>query len=94
MHEPHFRLDHNVVSRLAAVRPRLPVASDAGVDEGGVESGEGGVVERVFGEGLGEIVFDEDVTLLGEGVKDGNAGGVLEGEGEGFFIAVYLVNRM
>ena len=93
VHEAHLRLDHDVVAGLRAVGPRLAVARDAGVDEGRVQRREGGVVEAVFGERVGEVVFDEDVALLGEGVQDGDAGGVLEGEGEGAFVAVYLVRR-
>ena len=91
MHQPHLRLDHDVVARFAAVRPGLAVAGDAGVDEGGIESGESGVVEGVLGKGVGEVVFDEDIALFGERVEDGDAGGVLKGEGEGLFVAVYLV---
>ena len=93
MHEPHLRLNHDVVACFATVGPGLAVAGDAGIDEGGVDGGEGGVVEGVLGEGVGKVVFYENIALLGEGVKDGDAGGMLEGEGEGFFVAVYLVEE-
>jgi hypothetical protein len=44
----------------------------------------------VFFEGAGEVVLDEDVTFLDEGVKDGYSSGVVEGETKGLFVAVYL----
>ena len=94
VHESHFRLDHDVVAGLVAVGPRLAIARDAGVDEGGIQRGEGGVVEGVLCEGVGEVVFDEDVAFFGKGVEDGYAAGVLEGEGEGLFVAVYLVDGL
>lgn len=65
MHQTHFGLHHDVVAGAVPVRPRLAVARDAGVDEARVEGADAGVVEGVFGEGGGEVVFDEDVAGLG-----------------------------
>lgn len=65
VHQTHFGLHHDVVARAVPIWPRLAVARDAGVDEARVEGADAGVVEGVFGEGGGEVVFDEDVAGLG-----------------------------
>ena len=92
MHEPELGLDHDVVARAVGVRACLAVARDAGVDDGGVEGGDGGVVHAVFFEGAGEVVLDEDVAVFGEAVEDVYACWVGEGETYGLLVAVYLLN--
>ena len=74
MHQAHFGLHHDIVAGAVPIGTRLAVARDAGVDEPRVEGADAGVVEGVFGEGGGEVVFDEDVAGLGEGMEDRLAG--------------------
>lgn len=68
VHEPELSLDHDVVAGALAVGSGLAVAGDGGVDELRVELAEGGVVERVLGEGAGDEVLYEDVDGSDEGV--------------------------
>ena len=51
--------------------------------------GEGFVVEVIFFQGAGEVVFYEDVAFSGEGVEGGYSRGGDEGEAEGLFVAIY-----
>lgn len=81
VHEAHFGFDHDVVACAVAVGACLAIAGHGGVDEAGVESGDGLVVEFVFCEGAWEVVFYEDVAFADEGVEDGDPGWVVEGEG-------------
>ena len=91
VHEPELGLDHDVVPRTLPVGARLAVAGDRGVDQAGVERGEGGVVELVLGQRAGHEVLDQDVGAAGEGVEKGDAGLGLEGDGEGLFVSVDLM---
>lgn len=90
MRQPELRLHHDVEARPVAVRARLAVARDAGVDEARVEPAERGVVEGVFGECAREVVFYHDVAGAGQRVQDLDAFFVREGERERAFVAVYL----
>ena len=72
----------------------MTVSSYRGVDERWIQGGEGFIVERVFLKRTGEVVFDEDVTFLDEGMENVDAGGIVEGEAEGLFVAVYLSGRI
>lgn len=90
VHQAHLGLDHDVVAGAFPVRARLAVAGDAGVDEAWIDFAQGVVVHVVFLEGAGDVVFDEDVAVFDEFVEDGDAGGVGEGQGNGFLVAVDL----
>lgn len=90
VHEPELGLDHHVVAGAGGVGARLPVSSYAGVDEVRVQGAEGVVVELVLGEGVGEVVLDEDVALAGEAVEDVYPGRAGEGDADGLLVAVYL----
>jgi hypothetical protein len=90
VHKTHFSFHHDIVACPVPVWAGLAVACDGGIDQRGVNLGDGFVVELVFFEGTGEVVFDEDVTFLDEGVEDGYPAGVVEGETKGLFVAVYL----
>lgn len=70
VHETHFGFDHDVVASAGAVRARLAVACDAGVDQTGVQGVDGGKVHVVFLKGVGEVVLHEYVGGFGEGVED------------------------
>lgn len=90
MHETHFCFYHYVVAGASAVRARLAVAGYAGVDKGGIECGDSFVVHFVFLEGVGEVIFDEDVAVFDELMEDGDAGGGGEGEAYGPFVSIDL----
>lgn len=81
MRKPELRFDHHIEARPRAVRPCLAVPRDRGIDQARVNGREGGVVERVFFEGVGEVVLDEDVCFACEAVQDFLAPGVVEREG-------------
>lgn len=94
MRQPELRLHHDVEAWPVAVRARLAVARDAGVDEARVELVERGVVEGVFGKRAGEVVLYHDVAGARECVQDLDAFFVREGERERAFVAVYLRSRL
>lgn len=72
MHETELCLDHNVIPRAATMRACLAIAGDAGVNETRIDGPEGRIVESVFGEGSGKVVFNQHVTIGDKLVKDLN----------------------
>lgn len=57
VHEAHFSFDHDVVACAVAVRACLAVACDGGIDERWVDLRESLVVEGVFFQRAGKVVF-------------------------------------
>lgn len=90
VHETHFGFDHDVVASAGAVRARLAVSRDAGVDQTRIQGVDGGKVHVVFFEGVGEVVLHQYVGGLGEGMEDFLTGFRGEGEPDGFFVAIDL----
>lgn len=90
VHESHLGLDHDIVSSALAVRSRLAISSDAGVDQLGVDLAESLVVKFVFLQGTRDIVLDKDVALSDQFVEDFDAFVRCKGQGEGFLVSVDL----
>jgi hypothetical protein len=58
MHQTHFGFDHDVVASPVAVRTCLAIASDASIDQLGVDLSQGFIVHAIFLKATGEIVLD------------------------------------
>lgn len=72
------RFDHNIVSGSRAVGPFLAIASDAGIDDVRVDSGNTVVVHVVLLQGAREVVLHEDVAFFDELVENVYPRGSLE----------------
>lgn len=70
VHETKFSLDHDVVSGTAGVRAGLTIAGNGRVDKTGVNFAESLVIHAILFEGAGQIVFDKDVALGDQLVKN------------------------
>ncbi len=90
VHEAELGLDHDVVAGARGAGARLAVARHRGVHEARVQGVQRGVVELVLGQRAGDEVLDQDVGLAGQAMQQGPAGGRLEVDAEGLFIAIDL----
>jgi hypothetical protein len=90
VHQTKLGLDHDVVARSLAVRPRLSVSGDRSVDDAGVDLLERYVVQVVFGERSGQVVFDDNVAGGSDLLEDGLTLWRLEVESERLFVTIYL----
>ena len=90
MHEAHLRFNHDVVAGSVAVWSCLAIARYRGVDEGGIDGAEDGVVHGVFRESSWKIVLDQDIAGLSQRVEYRDAGWMSEGETNGLLVPVYL----
>jgi len=57
VHQTKFGFDHNIVAGAIAVWSGLPVACDAGVDDGRVDFGYCGVIHSVLFESAWEVIL-------------------------------------
>lgn len=81
-HQPEFRLDHDIEPWAIAVWSCLAVAGDTGVDQTGVDFAQGGVVEAVFAEGVGDVVFNNHVACAREFMEDRDSFWMRKGEAQ------------
>lgn len=88
--ERYARFNHDVVAGAVAVRPVLPVARDAGVDERRIKRGDAGIVESVLGQAARQVVLDEHVARRRQLVQHRHAGRVRKRQAHGLFVAVHL----
>ncbi|MNX81153.1 hypothetical protein D3C86_1128320 [compost metagenome] len=62
-HESAHALEHVVVSGLAGHGAGLAVAGDGQVDQAGIDAGKRVVVQPIFAQAAGLVVFDQDVRI-------------------------------
>ena len=87
-HDAGHALEGGVVAGFLGSRAGLSEAGDRGVDDSGVDGGQGFVVEAEALEVADLEVFDDDVGLAGEGLDYVLASGVAQVDYEAFLSAV------
>jgi len=90
MHQTKLGLHHDIVTRPLGVGPRLAVPCDGRVDQGRVDLVDGLEVEPVLLECTGDVVLNQNVALGGQFMEDVDSCGILVGQSQRLFVAVYL----
>ena len=90
VHKPELGLDHDIVASAIGVGPCLAVSRDGGIDQPRVNLPQRLVIHAVLAQRAGEVILHQDVALRSQFVQDLNARGVLEGEADRLFVAIYL----
>lgn len=78
MHQSKLSFDHDIEAGPVAVWSCLTVSRDTCINQTRIDFSDGCIVEVIFLQRAGEVVFDKDVTVPGELLYDFDALGVCE----------------